>query len=198
MDNEYYQFVGVVVDALRRCEARYAIGGSFASSMYGETRSTYDVDITVQIERQKVPILVEAFLKLDWYIVEETVLDSVQRGGFFQAIDAMTALKADFYAVLPRPSMRQLRTLERARELAYGDGNTAFFMSPEDVILYKLEWYKIGQSPKHLRDIGAMLTTQRGQLDIGYIDRWVEEVGAWEVWHELKARHAKEGDNHDE
>ena len=64
-------------------------------------------------------------------------------------------------------------------------------MSPEDVILYKLEWYMLGKPEKHLRDIGAMLSDV---LDLEYIDCWVHEVKADEPWQKLKRKHRRSDD----
>src|SRR5690606_31885042 len=127
----------------------YAIGGALASSVYGEIRSTYDVDLTLQLE-SSAP-LVEEVLKMGWYITPESAARAAKTGGDFQIIDGKRGLKADCYVTNPTPTSRQRRSLERARLLPYGDSShTAYFMSPEDVILYNLEWYMMGKSGKHL------------------------------------------------
>lgn len=93
---------------------------------------TYDVDITVQIDAEKVESFIKACEELDFYIVPERVHHAIQTGTDFQIIDISTSLKADFYAVHPQLSLRQQQTLERARVSTYGHGDkTAFFMSPK-------------------------------------------------------------------
>jgi hypothetical protein len=189
---EYFRFVAAVVEMLLGCEARYAIGGSFASSVYGEIRSTYDVDLTLHIPAGKVATFVKAVTARGWYVSSESVQKAVQNGGDFQVIDGEHGLKADFFVTTPTPTPRQQRTLDRARSMPYGDGEqTAMVMSPEDVILYKLEWYMLGKSEKHLRDIGAMFSDT---LDFDYVDRWVHEVDADEPWQNLKRKHRKSDD----
>ena len=190
---EYFRFVAAIVELLVGCEARYAIGGSLASSVYGEIRSTYDVDLTLHISPAKVETFVKEVTAHGWYVSPESVLKAVQNGGGFQVIDGEHGLQAHFFCVTPpTPTPRQRRSLERARPMPYGDGGqTAMVMSPEDVILYKLEWYMLGKSEKHLRDIGPMLANT---IDFEYIDRWVHEVNADEPWQNLKRKHRKSDD----
>ncbi len=190
MDARYFQFVEKVVSLLTTCEARYAIGGSFASSLYGEARMTYDVDINVQLALENVGRFVELCQPFDFLVTLERVQEAVKTGTDFQIIDMNNALKADFYAVGLPLSLRQQRTLDRARSLTYGDGTkTAYFMSPEDVILYKLDWFMMGKSQKHLRDVGAMITVQGDALDYAYLEEWVGE--SREVWVKLIAEHRR-------
>src|SRR5688572_24972000 len=87
MESEYLHFVATVTEILEKCRARYAIGGSFASSIYGEIRSTYDVDITVQLPTEKISCIVEAFDKREWYVFPEGVEKAVRDGGEFYTLD---------------------------------------------------------------------------------------------------------------
>jgi len=45
---------------LRRLGIRYCIGGSVASSVYGEVRTTLDVDLVVELRQQHVDALLAA------------------------------------------------------------------------------------------------------------------------------------------
>ena len=48
--------------------------------------------------------------------------------------------------------------------------------SPEDVIVYKLKYYVLGRIPKHLRDIGAIMTAKGDALDRAFIAGWAGRV----------------------
>jgi hypothetical protein len=43
----YYEFARTVIETLEALGIAYAIGGSFASSRYGETRASIDIDISI-------------------------------------------------------------------------------------------------------------------------------------------------------
>ena len=189
---EYFRFVAAVIELLIGCEARYAIGGAFASSIYAEIRSTYDVDLTLQIAPANAAKFIKAVLERGWYITPGRVERAVLNGGDFQVIDCEIGLQAHcFCENLPG----QKRSLERALCLNLGDGLQAVMvMSPEDVILYKLEWYRLGKSEKHLRDIGLMLTNLHETLEFDYVDRWVHESSAEQRWRELRQEYPKPDD----
>ena len=70
-------------------------------------------------------------------------------------------------------------------------GKEGVLYSPEDVIIYKLKYYLMGRSQKHLRDISAILVVQGTALDYDYISRWVLEIGATEVWDHLLAEYRR-------
>ncbi len=55
---------------------------------------------------------------------------------------------------------------------------SAKFSSPEDIILAKLEWYRLGgeASERQWRDILGVLKTRAGELDLGYLRKWANEL----------------------
>lgn len=185
MDAEYFVFIDHLLRILSRCDAQYAIGGSFASSIYGEVRSTYDVDISLYMDIDKTTQFLTAIQEQGWYVSPEAVINALVSTSEFQVIDGTKGLKANFY-VVNALTPRQQQVLERRRLLPYGIHNkTAFFMSPEDVILYKIEWFIKGNSQKHIRDIAAMLTENREHLDFEYIRVHLKELDAEKLWDEL-------------
>jgi hypothetical protein len=54
--------------------------------------------------------------------------------------------------------------------------------TPEDLILYKLQYYQLSQKPKHTRDIGTILVAQQGKLDMAYLSQWIERLGLGSTW----------------
>ncbi|MBM4352781.1 MAG: hypothetical protein FJ109_03145 [Deltaproteobacteria bacterium] len=53
------------------------------------------------------------------------------------------------------------------------------FASPEDTLLHKLVWYKLGNqvSDRQWGDILGVLKVQSGALDQDYLDRWAVQLG---------------------
>src|SRR5207245_4722803 len=54
-----------------------------------------------------------------------------------------------------------------------------FCASPEDTVLAKLDWYRLGGgvSDRQWRDLLGVLKVQGARLDGGYLDRWAAELG---------------------
>ncbi|GAB6274284.1 MAG: hypothetical protein STSR0004_11470 [Peptococcaceae bacterium] len=55
------------------------ITGSIVSSLQGEPRSTYDIDMVIAIQKSEAKKLVEAFPPPDFYIDEDSILDAINR-----------------------------------------------------------------------------------------------------------------------
>ena len=55
---------------------------------------------------------------------------------------------------------------------------SAFFASPEDIIIAKLEWYRKGGevSERQWRDIIGILKVRAGILDLEYLRKWTSEL----------------------
>ncbi|MCU0285686.1 MAG: hypothetical protein MUF15_04735 [Acidobacteria bacterium] len=62
------------------------------------------------------------------------------------------------------------------------------FASPEDVILKKMEYYKMGSSEKHLRDIAGILKIYKGKIDFEYLKNWVSIFDLIEIWEAIEKR----------
>jgi hypothetical protein len=67
------------------------------------------------------------------------------------------------------------------------DGRQLTLATPEDVLLAKLEWAKIGESQRQLEDAAGILKMQRETLDWDYLRRWVDNLEVQDQW---KAAHA--------
>jgi hypothetical protein len=67
---------------------------------------------------------------------------------------------------------------------------SAWFGSPEDVLLNKLIYYQLsgGVSDKHLRDIAGMMKILREKLDRAYIARWAGKLGVSAEWDTVLQR----------
>lgn len=190
MESDYIAFVHVLCEFLAESDIRYGIGGSLASSLYGRPRNTYDVDVTVQMQVSHLTRLAAWCTTRRWTISETSAQKAVITGGDFQIIDGMTGFKADFYVLAPQPSSQHQRDLERIRLVGFGN-QMIWLLSPEDTILHKLEWYQMGKSEKHIRDIGGMVALLGDQLDLNYLRQWISILGASEIWQRIEEEYRK-------
>jgi len=61
------------------------------------------------------------------------------------------------------------------------DGQKVYFISPENLILSKLEWYKQTDSNRHLEDIQSILIISGKKLDFNYLKRGAKDLGSLEI-----------------
>ena len=79
-----------------------------------------------------------------------------------------------------RPFDRQ--SFERALHLPLdpeGCGRTFEVTTAEDIVLHKLEWFRLGGevSERQWADAVGVLAVQRGAIDLDYLRKWADELG---------------------
>ncbi|MBI1794837.1 MAG: hypothetical protein HYR70_11700 [Chloroflexi bacterium] len=177
MQGESTRVTILVAQTLEALGIPYAVGGSLASSLHGVMRSTLDVDIVADMRVEHIQPLVTALSK-EFYTDDEMMRDAIEHHSSFNLIHYETAFKVDIF-------IRKLRAfdqmqLERRRlsVISTDPEQSVYVASPEDVILSKLEWYRMGGeiSDRQWRDILGVLKTRSGQLDLAYMRKWAKEL----------------------
>jgi hypothetical protein len=154
------------------------VGGSLSSSVHGIMRSTLDVDIVADLRLEHIRPLV-AVLSPIFYADDEMMRDAITYHSSFNLIHYETAFKVDIF--IPKERAFDRLQLERriALIIATEPEQTVYVTSPEDIILSKLEWYRMGDevSDRQWRDILGVVKTKSGQLDLAYLRHGAGELG---------------------
>ncbi len=171
-----------VTQALEQLGIPYAVGGSVASSLHGVMRSTLDVDIVADIKLEHVPALVSA-LSPEFYADEAMIKDAVRRQSSFNLIHYETAFKVDVFIRKMRPYDTVQLARRRKSVIATEPEASVYVISPEDIILSKLEWYRQGGevSERQWRDVLGVLKVRADELDLDYLRKWADELRVGEL-----------------
>jgi hypothetical protein len=167
-----------VVDAFEQLEVTYYIGGSVASLAYGIYRATADVDIIADLRMEHVQPLVQQ-LQDAYYIDADMIREAIKHRSEFNLLHLATMFKIDVFIQKTRPFDREVRRRVQQEKLDESVSDRLFNLeSPEDVILSKLEWYKMGGevSDRQWNDILGVLKVQATSLDLAYLRRWAAEL----------------------
>lgn len=175
-----------VADALERIGVAYVIGGSVASSLYGEPRSTNDVDLVADLDAMKVDSLIRS-LGPGYYVSNDAARAATRQetGGSFNIIDTRSAVKVDVFVAgsdaLDRERLRKRQVIELSPS-----GPRLFVDTPENVVLRKLEWFRRGGevSERQWRDVLGVLRAQNGRLDSRYLEDWASRLGVASLFHQ--------------
>lgn len=164
----------------------YMIGGSQASVYYGEPRFTQDIDIVARLRREDLPALAEAFPDPEFYLDPDTAAEAIDTRGQFNIIHPSSGLKVDVF-VSKDTEYDRLR-LERRQRLPLLADQDAYFARAEDIVLYKLLYFREGESDVHLRDIVGILRVSGETLDAGYVTEWADRLGVRDLWEAVLRR----------
>lgn len=167
----------LVIDAFDKLGVPYMIGGSLASALYGTARSTLDTDLVADINADQVALLVK-MLENEFYIDESMIIDAIRTYRSFNVIHLATLFKVDVFL----PKQRRFDQIQFQRRqykvISIDPERKAYVTTSEDIILAKLEWYRLGNeiSDRQWRDILGVLKVQAGRLDLDYLRQWAAEL----------------------
>ena len=171
--------------ALGRLGIPHLVGGSVASTLHGEPRSTFDVDFSAHVRLEDVEKLCAA-LDDDFWVDRELVRDAVARGRHFNVIHRKPPLKVDVF-VRPRSghfALEITRAMEREPVMGLR------LATAEDTLLRKLWWYRLGgeQSDRQWRDVSGLVKLRGSQgLDVAYMRQYAVELGVSDLLERLLA-----------
>lgn len=176
--------------ALEQLGLRYLITGSVATIYWGEPRLTVDVDVVVELTLEALPRLLAEFRHPDFYVSSEAAEQAVRGRRQFNVIHPASGLKIDVMVAAMDDFDRS--RFSRARRVDLG-GFQANLAAPEDAILMKLVYYRLGGSEKHLRDIAGVLAISGEGVDRDYIAAWAERLEVTPLWELVLAALSKRG-----
>ncbi len=180
----------LVVNILDDLAIPYFIGGSLATAVHGIARATMDVDLIADIRPEHVHPFVQA-LGPAFYADDEMMRRAIQHQSSFNIIHQETMFKVDIFVHKKRPFEQAQFARRVSHPLTDDPAQFAYVASPEDIILAKLEWYRMGGeiSDRQWNDIINVLKIQGERLDRGYMDEWAVQLGVHDLlvkaWQEI-------------
>ncbi|MEW4570895.1 hypothetical protein AB1L88_23760 [Tautonia sp. JC769] len=171
-----------VILAFDRLRIAYALGGSLASSLHGAVRATRDADLAAEPFPGREADFVSCFSD-PYYISEEAVREAIRNRSCFNVINTMTAFKVDVFIQRGRAFDLSLMARREASPFPGLDGQEIQVVTAEDVVLLKLEWFRLGGevTVQQWDDILSVLRAKSGRLDASYLDRWAAELGVLDL-----------------
>jgi hypothetical protein len=184
-------FLHKVVAILDEAGVPYMLTGSLASAFYAVPRSTQDVDVVIATEESGIQRVVRGLQEAGYYADLDAALDAWRTKGQFNAIDPDSGWKVD---LIVRKDRAFSRTEFERRERTSMFGIQLSVASPEDVLIAKLEWSRMGDSALQRRDVVQLLERMWLRLDRPYLEKWVAELGLEREWVEVLQQRSGKSD----
>ncbi len=167
-----------VAQVLDACGVRYLVGGSLASSLSGEPRSTLDVDMVVAMTPSDVERVAQAF-RSEFDVDEGAIARAVRERSSVNIFHRASAIKVDLFVMGGSPlDGEQMNRRLRVQVTASPD-RYLYAYTPEDILLQKLRWFRKGNevSDRQWRDVLGILLVQGEALDRAYLQDRAERLG---------------------
>ena len=158
----------------------YMVTGSMAANFYAVPRMTRDIDLVIELSERDVDRVTRLFQQ-EYYIDRDMVLRAVRDQAMFNMIHNALVVKVD--CVVKKETEYRREEFTRRRAISVADWKF-FIVSPEDLILSKLDWAKESRSQMQLDDVRNLLRSVQG-LDTEYLNRWADRLGLTTLYHEL-------------
>jgi hypothetical protein len=165
--------------ALEEAGIPYMVVGSFAAMVHGEPRTTYDLDIVIDPSATALDALLAGFDPERVYVAPEVARDALRRRSMFNLVDMNSGWKIAF--VIRKDRRFSVEELARRVQAQVIEVDVAV-ATAEDTIISKLEWAKLSASERQLADVAGILGVRGTDLDVAYIERWVEALDLAPQW----------------
>lgn len=163
-------------------EIPYYITGGVAAIIYGEPRTTRDLDIVINLPRSQIARLAVALEAAGFYCPPGAIEDiAVGRGQTVSVTHMAMILNADLVLNADTAFDRSKMARRQLESLGGTDDQRYWVASPEDVVLAKLLWGRRSQSEKQWRDVLGILKIQGQALSFDYLFQWAETLALTEA-----------------
>jgi hypothetical protein len=135
-----------------------------------------------------------AALQDTYYANAQAMSEAIARRSCFNLIHLATSFKVDVFPAKDREYDRVALGRARKRPVDQEDPPTQLFLaSPEDVVLSKLEWFRLGEevSQTQWRDVIGVLKVQAAALDSSYLQEWAARLGIADLLEKAQSEAAE-------
>jgi hypothetical protein len=176
--NEVFQ---LTIRLFEQEQFQYMVCGSVGAILYGEPRLTNDMDLVIAVLPQRAPEFARVFTQAGFYCPPVEVLrEELTRRGQFNLLHQDTGVKIDCIVLKTDEFSRE--EFGRRQRQPFSRTQQAELAKPEDIIIGKLQYFQMGSSEKHLRDIQGILRLSREKIDFAYLENWVKKLGLQTQW----------------
>jgi len=184
--------VSLFIAPINRTGIEYMVTGGLAAVVYGHPRLTLDIDLVIQFTPRDAEVFAGLWPPDDFYCPPLEVINT-ERGrethGHFNVIHNESAMRADVYLAGSDDLNAWALQHRVVREI---EGERVQVAPIEYVIVYKLRYFQMGGSNRHLRDVARMLEISGPEVDQSALEGWIERLNLGVEWARARAYRSRE------
>lgn len=145
-----------------------------------------DVDLVCELTDDQVVGLLKQVGE-DYYASEPAIREAIRRKSSFNLIHYATSFKVDMFVSPRRPFDRQAMSRAQPGTLGRDAALTVPFATAEDIIVIKLQWYRLGNesSERQWNDVSRLVSLLGDSVDHDYLRQASQSVGVEDLLQRL-------------
>lgn len=159
-----------LIKLMKEAKVDYTVLGGVAVSIYGEPRMTFDIDVNLIMDNNKIDNFLIKAKKLGFSPLPSDIKRFVRRTGVIPMKFSKNKVTGRCDFIIAQNILEYL-CIQRARLKKIYSLNVKL-ISPEDLLLHKITSLR----PRDLEDARGILVRQRGKLDRKYITYWLKKI----------------------
>lgn len=155
-----------IASDLDEAQIPYMVIGGQAVLMYGEPRLTRDIDITLAVGTEQLPLLLRLAADRGWQILSEDPAAFVRRTMVLPCLDSASGIRVDF---IFSSTAYEGQAIERTNKVQILK-TTVRFAAAEDVIVQKI----VAGRARDLEDVRGIISKKQS-IDEYYVRHWLKQ-----------------------
>lgn len=172
------EILKTVVGYLDSNDIEYVLVGGIAVIVYGNPRTTVDLDMIVKLDEEDMEDLAGYLQEEGFFTDVDDMRTAFKERTHFSAEEKDSLLRLDIKGIYEE---KDSVTLKNRKEVEY-DGITMYVASPEDTIANKLYY----GSEQDIEDAESVYVRQEGDLDMEYLEERCQSLGVMNELKEMK------------
>jgi predicted nucleotidyltransferase len=165
----FEKLIADTASCLKKHRIPYMIIGGQAVLLYGSPRLTKDIDITLGVSTEKLPLLLDVIKETELKAVPEDPEQFVAQTSVMPAVDRRSGIRVDFiFSFTPYEE----QAIKRAKLVTVG-GVRVKFATVEDIVIHKI----FSGRARDLEDVRTILA-KNPRCDMSYVRGWLKKFEA--------------------
>lgn len=153
-----------------KLKIEYAVLGGVAVSIYSEPRLTFDIDVNIILEDEKIDGFLKKAKNYGFSPMPSKIKRFIKTTGVIPMKFSKNKVTGRCDFIIAQNPL-EYSGIKRARTKNIYSTRIKL-ISPEDLIIHKIT----SQRPRDMEDVEGILLRQKGKLDLRYINFWLKKI----------------------